>query len=167
MKNIFGLALLIFSMNVIAVKAPSQEIVDQYISVALKNDVTTLQGKKSKWSCTFSIMHEKEGFIGHGKTVDEAIQRLQLVCIKSQCQKVGQWADEGQVRLDAMSDQEYRDLLEFLGKSPEEIEIAVQTRGIKISTEGMTCENSGPQYRTLAFDSCFSVPVSCGKSGWL
>lgn len=166
MNKILGIVLLISSM-VFAARPPSQDVIDQYVEIAQKADVKKLQGKKSKFQCRFALMHDDPSFFANAKTMDEAVQRLQLICIKSQCQRVGEMMDEGAARLNAMSEKEFRDFLEFSGATPEEIELAIQNRGLEASQKDLTCESGTPSMRMLAFDSCFAVPVECSKTGRL
>ena len=167
MKSILGILLILTSSTLFAARPPNQDVVDKYVEIAQNADVAKLQGKKSKFQCRFDMVHDDPSFFANAKTMDEAVQRLQLICIKSQCQKVGEMLDEGAARLNAMSEKEYRDFLEFAGATPEEIEIALQNRGNQGTSKDLTCATGTPAMRTLAFDSCFAVPVSCQKTGWL
>lgn len=167
MKSLLGIVLILSASTLFAARPPNQDVVDKYVEIAQKADVEKLQGKKSKYQCRFDMIHNDPSFFANAKTMDEAIQRLQLICIKSQCQKVGEMLDEAGVRLNAMSEKEFRDFLEFTGATPEEIEIAVQNRGNQTSSKDLTCATGTPAMRTLAFDTCFAVPVVCTKTGWL
>lgn len=159
MKILFFL--LLASFQVFAVKPPEQNVIDQYVDLAIKTDEKTLKGK-GKFECGFAMIHDRS-MVAYGKKVDDAIQRLELLCIKSQCQKIGLIAQEGVDSVAALSEQEFRDFMEFSGATPQQIEIAGKNRSQKSDISDMTCENAPASYRMLAFDSCFAVPVECSK----
>lgn len=165
MKIWLGLIFILTSAHVFAINPPPpQEFVDQYLAIAITYDVKTLQGKKSNWECDYPIIHNTAGYIGYGKSESEAIRRVQLVCMKGECQRLGERSREATEELNAMSEQEYRDFLEFTGDSLEEIEAQMKNRGKLKPSEGLTCENAGPTYRLATFDSCVLLPIRCQET---
>lgn len=159
-------ALLVVSIlligNAVAVAPPDQRIVDMYVDLAQKIDESKVRTVKGKIECSFVAIHTDKTLRARADIADKAVQLLQLVCIKRQCAKIGSLVQKSLDELTSLPEQEFRDLLEFAGKSQEEIEVALERRNSTVpSIESMTCETAPAEYRTFAFDSCFSVPVEC------
>lgn len=163
MKCFSFIILFFVSLNSFAAKAPNQEVVDYYINLANQLDVKSLQGIKSDWKCSFELIHDDPNFFARSKTPEEAVQRLQLICIKSQCQRLGEIVQSAMDKVASMPEQEYRDYLEFSGFSQTEIENALLKRNNVPKIQKLTCDNASPLLRTIAFDTCFTVPVQCQK----
>lgn len=161
---IFALILTV-STNLVAVTLASQELIDQYVHLATTTDTTELAGKKGKFSCSFPVIHDPS-LRSRGKSIDEAIQRLQLLCIKEQCNKLSDVVHQSLGDFLNMPENELRDFMEFLGYSIEEIEAALINK--KSMHDGslpkQTCATGTPTFRTAAFEFCFSTPVHCQKS---
>lgn len=165
MKKPFFLLLISLSFNSIAVVPSAQNTVDQYVKLALTLDEKELKGTSSNWTCNYSFMHDVPA---SGKTLEEANLKTQLRCVKKQCQKLLSEVESAVQDLKNLPDSDYHDFLEFSGKSPEEIEAAMEERrnNYPVNREQLTCLNS-PEFRTLAVDTCMALPVSCNeKKGW-
>lgn len=160
MKKFVILLCIIFNLCAVSALPPSQNIVDQYVAVALYAEVKDLKGKSSKWNCRFPIMYES--LSASGKDQEDASLHLQLLCIKEQCQQLGDKVAKEVDNLQILPEQEFRDLLEFSGRSADEIEATMLTRKnySASNTVTLTCKNS-TQFRMIAFDSCFSPPMEC------
>lgn len=162
MKSVLSVAFLLVCALTQAATPPSQDVVDLYARVADQAKEEDLIGKKSRHFCQFSAVHSD--YKVYGKNTDEAIQRLQLLCIKDQCKQLGSKVDQAAAELRQMPEQDLRDFLEFNGMSPTQIDSAVQRilyEPAQVLTKPQNCQSASPLWRTMAFDSCFAVPVEC------
>lgn len=165
MKNIIFYLLTILSLKAMSITPPNQHILDQYVSIALQVDVQTLIGKKGKFSCNFASIHDSSISI-FGKNLEEASTRLQLVCIKNQCQKISKEEKESMEKIQNMPENDLRDYLEFIGYSADEIQkkvVQIKTASPNLSGP-FTCENGSASIRMTVFDSCFAVPLECREN---
>lgn len=165
MKTSLSFIFIFLSFNGMTTTPPVQNTVDQYVYLALKTDIKVIQGKSKKWSCRFPVLHESLAALG--KDQNDALMRLQLLCIKEQCQELGKQVAANVKNLLDSPENDYRDFLEFTGRTAEEIEAAVQSRKnySQETVKVLTCNNSA-MFRTAAFDSCIAVPVECQKKSF-
>lgn len=154
-----------FTIQAMAITPPNQNIIDQYVQIALSTSAKELKGNesRSKWACHFPIIHESFGY-NYSNDINEATQRLQLSCIKNQCEGLIDEVIQKEEEIQNMSDSDYRDFLEFMGKSQIEIAEMLQMRKNQ-TTSGprLNCNNSA-HFRMMAFDSCFTVAVECKRN---
>jgi hypothetical protein len=162
--NILLLSLIIlgFSINSFAVIPPSQDVVDKYVEMALSINEQKLSNEKGKFQCSFDFP-EYSGMNAKGKSYDEAIQKLQLICIKHQCETLGEKVNQSMKNLASMPDSDLRDFLEFNHMSKDEIERTLRAIRDNSIDKGPTqnCLNGPAHFRQAAFDFCFATPVGC------
>ncbi len=160
-KLIFSI-LIIFSSISSAQTPPSLEVIDGYVAIAHALDEESLRGEDSKWKCNFSIMHNNLN--ASAMTIEQATQRLQLLCIKKECQNIGSKVSESSKKIMQMEAQELRRLLEFAQYPLEEIDLILKQRDtFHTPREELNCKTGPSSYKMLAVDSCFSIPVTCIK----
>jgi hypothetical protein len=163
MKIIIIMFFITLNFSTFAAMAPSsQNVVDQYVETALNADIKILAGdKRDPWTCHYMFVHDSSG---RGDTMLTATTRMQLSCIKNQCEELISSIATQVEKIKDLSESDFSDLLEFQGKSKEEIQKAlIQHKNKSYEKQPtMTCENSA-LVRMTAFDSCFAIPVECSK----
>lgn len=149
------------SASASAFTVPSQDLVDQHVNLALKISEKEILNGKGKHSCNFAFIHDKS-WTSTGNNREEAATRLQLYCIKKQCEALVEQVKQSIADILNLPDEDYRDLLEFSGKTPKQIEEALIERNNGIAKEKpvLGCTSSA-NFRVSAFDSCYSVPLEC------
>lgn len=157
----YFIALFIISTSANVFGAPSQDVVDKHVGLALSLPEKEILNGKGKRSCSFSFIHDKS-WVGIGNSQQEAATRLQLFCIKKQCEQLVDQVRKSLEDILDLPEQDYRDLLEFSGKTPEQIEAIILERKLGLSKEKtiLGC-NKSASLRMTAFDFCYSVPVEC------
>lgn len=156
--------LFIISINVMAVTPPTIEVVNQYVSFAHKVDIEVLKKNPGPWTCKYDLIHDQETIYGSAKNMKDATTAMQLVCIKHQCDTLGETIDEAQKNLKKLSESDLRDFLEFQGLSQADIDKkVVQIKNNPVNPSSANCLNGTDSMRMLAFDTCFAVPVVCSK----
>lgn len=158
MKNIFAFALILFTFSAWSEDRQTQEFADHIISVAKNNSEKEIRGKGGRIECSYFAYYS---YTVRSNDVNDAWGRLKLLCIKKECEKLGE-IYEGFARKDAqLSEEEYRDKMEFGGHSKEAIDRAVKDRFNFDKFKGMTCDNAEPYQRYFAFNICDAMPVNC------
>lgn len=153
---------LMFTSNVMAAPA-GQAVVDRYVGLAQAIDESDILKMKGAWTCSFPVIHDSSWKVS-GKNQTETVTGLMLLCIKHRCEDMKAEMEDAVAKILNIPEQDYRDLLEFIGKIPEEIEAALTNRknGVVQIKNPLNCTNSA-SYRMVVFDSCYSVPVECSE----
>ncbi len=159
---------IIFFFGITYAASPaSLSTVDQYVAIAVANDAIQLKGSGSM-SCEYAmkvtVVENEPDFKAFGQTVQEANQRLALVCIKERCQQAGQWIMKGLEQFDQVGDTDNAEFLKTQGYTDEQIANVLKNRA-HMDRSGLaatTCATGSPLTRMAVFDSCFATPMSCG-----
>jgi hypothetical protein len=164
-RNIFLSSILFLgqSFTCMAITAPGPEVVDQYVQIALSMDVKA-PTEQDQFTCKMPLNDDFSG-IGFGQSMEEAQQYLQLLCIKDRCEHMGEQVSSEMIKLQNLSEKDFGDFAEFAGLTPEQIEALLSyiKNRPPITQTTNTCLNSA-SFRTVAFDLCFSQPLSCQKN---
>jgi hypothetical protein len=165
MKNLIKVILLFLSFNLMAAHPPSIEVINSYVELAQKIDVKALQRISGPWTCQFDMIHDPQSIFASANEMNEATTALQLICIKNQCDTLGERINESQQKLKDMSESDLKDFLEFRGYNDSEIEQKIlQIKTAPKPTTNLNCKTGSDLMRTVAFDSCFAIPVVCQKN---
>lgn len=166
MRN-FAVLLLCWSFTTLAQGLASQELVDQYVQLAITADAQTLAGSErgARFSCRFPVL-QNTALRAWGKTEEEAANRLQLLCIKDECARLGARVNQAARDLREMPADELDDFLEFSGMEEAERNQTIANRGTYDETTApvQNCATGSPTFRAVAFTFCFSAPVECSSS---
>lgn len=158
------LSLLLISFTAFA---QSQELIDQYVQLAITSDSATLAGTQrgARVSCQFGML-QNPNLKAWGADTREASNRLQLLCIKDQCARLGAQVNQAAAELRDMPESDLQDFLEFSGMEAEERERTISNRNNYNETTApvFNCATGSPTFRMVAFTMCFSTPVDCQRS---
>lgn len=165
MRN-FAVLLLCWSFTTLAQGLASQELVDQYVQLAITADAQTLAGSErgARFSCQFPLLQNPE-LKAWGKDMKEASNRLQLLCIKEECARLGAKVNRAASELRDLPASELDDFLEFSGMEEAEREQTIASRGNydERTAPVHNCATGSPTFRTVAFTLCFATPVECSS----
>lgn len=140
--------------------APSQEIVDQWITVAEKVKPSDLM-TDGQYVCE-NKLETKQQFKGAADNPEFAKTKYLLQCLQYQCQILNQRLAQASAKLRALPIEELTDFMHSLGYSPSEIQTAIDARKSPAKeTPPVTCRNGSPQARMFVVDSCFTLPIRC------
>lgn len=159
--------LLVFKVSItFAQGLVDQTTVDNYVTLAMSNSAEKIKGE-GRHRCEYAVLVNAYGtdpqYEARAKNVNEAQQRLALLCIKERCQQVGRWINGSLSYMNQISDADTVEFMRAQGYSETEIEVfhAARSRAVPAELENITCANSVPLGRMVVVDSCFSMPMQC------
>lgn len=155
MKNY--LLFIILSFQALAI--PTNQTVNQLIqlSTMIDSDKAYHDGK---WSCESELSPDVK-FYAKDNRQDLAILKTQLLCIKHQCENIGEKVNEEFYVLKQMTNEEFTRYLESLNYSPSEIILLIKKRDELNSLPKQTCQTSSQLERNLVVDLCLVNLVTC------
>lgn len=149
--------------------APAPTTAEIYVNLALSTDTLRLQGggpNKCGYAFSNAMVENEATFeVRYSNKPEEAQQRLALLCIKERCPQVGRWMIRGLEYQDNLSGSDITEFYKAQGYPPAQIESMIQNRKTidRQKLSQLTCTEASQALRTYVFDSCFAMPMVCGK----
>lgn len=145
---------------------PTLSSEDKYI-VAANQDISILQGQ-GRYSCTYAqlvnIYGKDSEHKSYGKSINEAQQRLALLCVKERCQHLGEQIVGYLNETDSYSESDTYEYYKAKGYTDSEISAYLkEKKDSRSNLNNITCETAPPSSRFLIVHSCISSPMLCGE----
>jgi hypothetical protein len=143
----------------------SPEKVNGWVLTALRLSYKELAGK-GRFECRHAVVDKERGdfnFVGRGDSYEMAHARSAGVCMKRRCEKLDETIKQAQESTKNLSDEHFVELLESLGKTQAEIEVALAARKAPadLNAPPTTCLNAAQDFRDFIYISCSITPIEC------